>query len=206
MAMTPPAPRPVLDAVFRWVAAGSVFGILFVAVLRLAPEPASALDLAIGRTGGERLHVALGLGQARYPLETARTGPAIDLALFEGRVVFVNFWATWCPPCLTELPSLLDLASARAAEGLVIVAVSSDDSWDAIEAFVQSLGPGKIPKNFRIVRDPSPPADRDLKSRFGTRKLPESYLVRNGVVEVKYVNARDWTDPDVLATIDLLSR
>jgi thiol-disulfide isomerase/thioredoxin len=127
-----------------------------------------------------------------------------SLADFSSRLVFVNFWGTFCPPCIEELPSLLALARSRDPKDLVVVAVSYDDSWEAIDDFFSRIASADVPPNFVVVRDPVGVAGRDLKAAFGTDKLPESYLVRKGTVEARFVNARDWIDPAIIGLVGVL--
>src|SRR5207245_60725 len=79
----------------------------------------------------------------------ALQGAEVDLESYRGHVVLVNFWATWCPPCVEEMPSLERLHRALAGEGLVVLGVSIDDDGAALEAFVRRAG-----VTFPIVRDP----------------------------------------------------
>ena len=128
----------------------------------------------------------------------------VSLASFDARLVFVNFWGTYCPPCIEELPSLLALARSKDPKDLLVVAVAYDDSWQAIDDFFARNASTQVPPNFVIVRDPTVTAGRDLKAAFGTEKIPESYLVRGGRVEAKFVNSRDWIDPTIVGLIEVL--
>ena len=80
-------------------------------------------------------------GSAAPPLRlTAMQGGEVDREDYRGRVVLVNFWATWCPPCVEEMPSLEGLHRALSGEGLVVLGVSIDDDGAALEAFVRRAG------------------------------------------------------------------
>jgi len=119
-------------------------------------------------------------------------------------LLFLNFWGTFCAPCIEELPSLLAMARSRAPEGVVVVAVSYDESFDAIDRFFREFTSESIPDNFLVVRDPA--GARDLKGLFGTEKIPESYLIRDGQVLARFVNARDWIHPDIVGLFNELLR
>ncbi len=108
----------------------------------------------------------------------------MDLATLRGKVVLVNFWATWCPPCLEEMPSLEKFARAYDVE---VLAVSVDDGWEPVEKFLGKNTP------FRVALD----RGAKVSQIYGTTKFPESYLVdRDGKLRLKFVGPRDWTDPN----------
>jgi len=95
----------------------------------------------------------------------ARGGGEVDLSAFRGKPVLVNFWATWCPPCRDEMPSLNRLAQSFDPQSFEVVAISVDDGWEPIEKF---LAGQKIP--FRVVWDEGAKMSRT----WGTSKYPES--------------------------------
>lgn len=100
-----------------------------------------------------------------------------------GRVVLVHFWATWCPPCVEELPALLAAARAFDHQGLTLLAVSVDDDWPELEAFFE----GEVPPE--VYRAVAPDAHRV----FGVHTLPDTYLVdRDGQLRLRYGGARPW--------------
>ena len=102
-------------------------------------------------------------------------------------VSLVHFWATWCPPCIDEIPALQRLAQDFSGqEGFVVVMVAVDDSTNKVTTF---LGPGWD----MVLFDPN----WDVAKRYGTSKLPETYLVVRGQVVDKFVGATDWDDPEI---------
>ena len=193
----------------RWFGpalAAAAFAILLTGMLSAGSAEQSTLDLLLRRSKGEAMSVPLTPGQSSYVLEARRDGQVVPvtLASFDARVVFVNFWGPYCPPCVDELPSLLALARSKDPKDLVVVAVAYDDSWQAIDDFFAKNATAQVPPNFVIVRDPNSTAKRDLKAAFGTDKIPESYLVRGGRIEAKFVNARDWIDPTIVGLVEAL--
>jgi thiol-disulfide isomerase/thioredoxin len=102
-------------------------------------------------------------------------------------VSLVHFWATWCPPCIDEIPALQRLAQDFSnQQGFVVVMVAVDDSTNKVTTF---LGPGWD----MVLFDPN----WDVAKRYGTSKLPETYLVVRGQVVDKFVGATDWDDPEI---------
>jgi thiol-disulfide isomerase/thioredoxin len=117
----------------------------------------------------------------------------VSLAQFHGRPVIVNFWATWCAPCLDELPSLLALQ--RRMPQLAIVAISQDQDAAAYRSFLLTYQ-----VDLLTLRDPS----MSVQHLYGTQKIPESYVIdRDGILRRKFVSAQDWTTPEI---IDYLSK
>lgn len=111
----------------------------------------------------------------------------INLASYRGKVVLLNFWATWCPPCVQEMPSLSQLH--RDDPNLVILAVSIDENADDYKSFIRERH-----IEFTTVRDPQQKA----ASLFHTEKWPETYIIdRNGIIRRKFIGAQDWTDPEI---------
>ena len=141
-----------------------------------------------------------GCDRGQHPQELGKTAPAftlhdgaqtISLSQYRGRVVLLNFWASWCAPCIDELPSLMALH--RRLPGLAILGVSIDGDSQAYRSFL-----AEYRVDFPTIRDPS----QETMHRYGTVQIPESYLIdRSGHIVRKYVSEQDWTDPEVLATL-----
>ncbi len=109
---------------------------------------------------------------------------------FRGQVVVLNFWATWCPPCVEEMPSLIQMAKEVKPKGVTVIGVSVDVDGDAYKKFLKDHGVG-----FLTVRDP----DQKSPALYGTTGWPETYIIdRNGVLRRKFVGPVDWTDPQIV--------
>ena len=128
--------------------------------------------------------------------------PGVDgarhaLADHAGKVVFLNFWATWCPPCREELPVLQQLHETLAGEGLHVLAVSVDTtSTESVASFVARHG-----VDFSVLHD----ADSEIARSYGVRAYPTSVLIdRRGRVAYRLASAWDWTDPAALAWLRTL--
>ena len=106
--------------------------------------------------------------------------------------MLVSFWATWCPPCVEEMPSLEDLAR-RLGDKATVLTVSVDESWDAIRGFFPRGTP------LTVLLDPS----RQVPARWGTSQFPESFLVDpTGHVRYAFINQRNWSIPEATACIE----
>jgi cytochrome c biogenesis protein CcmG, thiol:disulfide interchange protein DsbE len=119
---------------------------------------------------------------------TDQSGRIHNLADYRGKVVFLNFWATWCAPCREEMPDMDRLARILGGEkDFAMVAVSVDDDWRAVSEFFG----GKEPP-FTVVRDDG----AKVSQAYGTTMYPESYVIdRDGKVIAKFVGIRGWADP-----------
>lgn len=121
----------------------------------------------------------------------------ITLRDYRGKVVVLNFWATWCPPCVEETPSLEDFAKKTRGEGVTVIGVSVDQDGKALEKFVADSR-----LTYIIARDPT----RALATRYGTLKFPETYILdRDGKVADKIIGAINWNDPRILMFVDDLA-
>ena len=128
----------------------------------------------------------------------ARTGETVRLADLKGRPVLINFWATWCAPCVSEMPALEALAAERAGTPLVIMAVSEDRKGESVVApFVQKLGLSKLP----IYLDSGSEALR----AFESDALPTTVLIdRRGREVGRLLGAASWDSVAARRLIDRL--
>jgi peroxiredoxin len=124
-------------------------------------------------------------------------GKLKNLADFRGRVVVLNFWATWCPPCIDEMPSLERLHQAMADRGVAVIAVSVDERFSDVPAFVE-----KFDLTFSVLYDEG----KKVSRKYQTFKYPETYILdREGRLKSKVVGPRDWAAPTVIRDmVDLL--
>jgi cytochrome c biogenesis protein CcmG, thiol:disulfide interchange protein DsbE len=114
---------------------------------------------------------------------------------FGGKVLVLNFWASWCTPCVQEIPSLNAFQRQFANSGVVVVAVSIDKNPQKYQAFLRAIGPA-----FDTARDPA----ADVSAQYGTYQIPESYIIKDGRVMRKYGNAEDWTSDGITQYVQSL--
>jgi len=124
---------------------------------------------------------------------TTDSGKRISRSDFGGKLLVLNFWATWCPPCVEELPSLHQFAQQVGDSGVVVLGVSIDKSEQNYKRFLQ-----RNRVAFETARDP----DANIAAEYGTFKWPETYVIgKDGKVLQKYIGPVEWTDPKVIASI-----
>lgn len=128
---------------------------------------------------------------------TALDGKNYKISDFKEKIVVLNFWASWCAPCVVEFPKLVDLAASR--NDLILIALSSDTAPDKIENFLakqQSKIKEKLKSpNIIIARDNGKKITEDL---FQTYKLPETILIdREGRMAQKIVGDTDWSGEEI---------
>jgi len=130
------------------------------------------------------------IGAAAPDFKLQDSDRKVNLSQFRGQVVVLNFWATWCPPCTEELPSLINLQDRLRSRGVVVLGVSIDVDNDAYHRFLKLRN-----VNFLTVRDP----EQKVADLYGTAGWPETYVIdRQGVLRRKIVGPVDWTAPDMV--------
>jgi len=121
-------------------------------------------------------------------------GKPMQLSDYRGKVVVLNFWATWCPPCVDETPSLVALQRSIEPKGGTVLGISVDTDAQAYTNFVQ-----RNAIDFPTYRDPS----AKIAEEYGTFMYPETYIIdRRGRIARKIVGAQDWTSPEMKRYLD----
>lgn len=118
-------------------------------------------------------------------------GLTISPASFGGRLLVLNFWATWCPPCIEEMPSLDQMQKQLKDAGVVVLGISVDEDEAAYKNFL-----ARTRVSFLTARDPA----AQISSLYGTYRYPETYVInREGKVVQKIIGPTEWTDERMLA-------
>jgi cytochrome c biogenesis protein CcmG, thiol:disulfide interchange protein DsbE len=153
----------------------------------------SAACLAVGLLAG-----LIGCYSGSHPARIGSNAPdftlqdsdhKVTLSQFRGQVVVLNFWATWCPPCIDETPSLVRMTARFKNKGVVVLAVSIDADDAAYHKFLKDYS-----VNMVTVRDEA----KKASSLYGTFGWPETYVIdRGGVIRRKFIGPVDWTSPEV---------
>jgi peroxiredoxin len=129
--------------------------------------------------------VAIGDSAPDFSVPALPSG-SLDLKTYRRQIVVLHFWATWCPPCVEETPSLEQFAEKMRDRGVIVLSVSVDQNQEALQDYVQ-----KNHISYLVGRDP----DQALAARYGTFQFPETYILdHRGLVAEKVVGATDWED------------
>ena len=123
-------------------------------------------------------------------------GRTVTRSDFGGKLLVLNFWASWCPPCVEETPSLNAFQKQLAPDGVVVLGVSIDANEKLYKQFVDRY---KIA--FPTARDP----EANISASYGTFQIPESYIIdKSGRVREKIISNTNWMDPEFLARVKSL--
>lgn len=125
-------------------------------------------------------------------------GKPVKLSDYRGKIVIVNFWASWCNPCVEEFPSMIKLIS-QFSNDVVVFAVSEDDNREDIQVFMKAMG---LPKpGFEIVWD----ENKENMKAWGVEKVPETFLVgRDGKLIRKVLGIENWANDDAVGYFKML--
>jgi peroxiredoxin len=172
---------------------GVILIILLVAV--------GSLILFLLSKGGSKGVKIIGVGdQAPNFTLTSLDGKQVTLSDLRGKVVMVHFWATWCPPCVEEMPTLQTLNQRFLGKDFELLAVSVDEDGAAgVGSFMQ-----RNRLNVPVLLDPA----HATAASYGTFKFPETYILdRSGIVKYKIIGSRDWSDPAAIKALqDMLTQ
>jgi thiol-disulfide isomerase/thioredoxin len=138
-------------------------------------------------------------------LKNSFPSPDFTLPLLDGGTIrlhdlngltLLNFWATWCPPCREEIPSLEALYRRFRDAGLELVAVDIQENKDAVAAFIQQFG-----MSFPVALD----ATGEVSMRYGIQSIPTTLLIdREGNIIASAIGGRDWDSPEMIRVFELL--
>ena len=132
----------------------------------------------------------------------AENGRAVSVPNFGGKLLVLNFWATWCPPCIEEMPSLVQLQK-QLQDRVTVLGVSVDDDADDYHKFLKDHG-----IDFLTVREGGTKTNTgvisSIANQYGTSKIPETYIIdRNGMIRRKFIGPVDWKQQEI---VEYLSR
>lgn len=122
---------------------------------------------------------------------TDMSGKNVTLSDYRGKVVIINFWATWCPPCRAEMPSMETLYQTLKDDGLIMLAVNIEPNGrQAVADFI-----AQNPHTFPVLLD----EQAKVQTLYGVFKFPESFILRkDGTIDDHVIGAIDWAHPEVI--------
>ena len=126
-------------------------------------------------------------------------GKQVSLSALRGKVVLVNFWATWCPPCIEEMPSMERLNEVMAGDDFVLLAINTEENGrSVVPAFLKNT-----PYTFPILYD-----DKGVVQKlYGVFKFPESFIIRkDGTVAEKIIGPLDWSSLETITHLKRLTK
>ena len=119
------------------------------------------------------------------------SGKKVSLSSYQGKLVFLNFWATWCPPCRAEMPSMERLYQKLKTKGLAILAVDLQEDAKSVQKFIDEH---KL--TFTVLLD----SDGRVGATYGARSIPTTYIIgRDGSALGGVIGGREWDTPEMIA-------
>ncbi len=130
------------------------------------------------------------------------TGETLTLKDLRGKFVVLNFWASWCEPCITEWPQIARLAERFAArDDIVVLAVSQDETAEEVTKFLERMSLKS--SGVRVGWD----SEKTVAKSYGTDKLPDTYFIgSDGQLISAFVNVRDWGRPGAYRCVESVAR
>ncbi len=153
------------------------------------PRYIVAIVLLLGLTGCYSGTKPTRIGSAAPDFVVQDSDRKVALHDFKGQTVVLNFWATWCAPCVEEMPSLIQMSKNVKDKNVAVIGVSIDVDETAYKNFLQKHG-----VTFLTVRDP----EQKSSALYGTTGWPETFIIdKDGVLRRKFVGPVDWSDPQI---------
>lgn len=128
--------------------------------------------------------------------------------LAKGDTLVLHFWASWCEPCIQELPEIAELSQTLEKYKISVVSVSHDDAWQEADDALQRATGHALPKLGVWLREPegqSGATNKMLRVRLGTEKLPETYVIQGDKILVRLIATQDWRNPRMVRALADLS-
>ena len=145
--------------------------------------------------------VSVGDSAPTFTVKTLK-GTEMSPRNFGGKLLVLNFWASWCGPCVQEMPSLVEFQKMFEPQGVVVLAINVDRREDNYRNMIK-----RFQVSFETAWDPK----ENVSYKYGTFKFPESYIIRDGKVVQKYAGLPDvngewrpWTDPEIIRYVKSL--
>lgn len=122
-------------------------------------------------------------------------------SLRDGKPTILHFWATWCAPCIMELPELIELSKKQ--KNYNFIAIAEDDSWNDLEQFfLKHPNLSEMKNSMTIILD----SGRKIANTYGSSQFPETFILnKNLIIEAKFIGAKSWLHPQMTNFLNLVS-
>lgn len=146
---------------------------------------------------GKKAPLSEGVTAPAFEVTDPASGKKLDLSAFRGKVIFINFWATWCPPCREELPAIDSLFKELAFDpGFAMVTILYNDSPETAKEMLRSMG-----LTIPVYSDAGGISARN----YELTGVPETYLVdKKGILRKRVIGALDWSSPEAKSFVTSL--
>ena len=184
----------------KWLLLLTSLFLLFSCTPKVQDSSGTELENTFQNAGIPLLKQKLTPRDFSLPLASPQPAPILSgnqsLGSLTGKVVFLNFWATWCGPCRDEMPSMETLYNRYRDRGLEILAVNSGESQSQVNTFMKEYG-----LSFPVVLD----SDSRVSQTYGIQGIPTTFLIdRQGKIILRVVGSLHWDTPEVFAAFDKL--
>jgi peroxiredoxin len=165
-----------------------------VAVVLIAILLLTILSTGCDRPGGGA-DIAVGQVVPDFTLKDME-GRSVTLSDYRGKVVFLNFWATWCPPCREEMPAMERLNAVFEGKDFVMLAVNTEKDIETVRAFLK-----QSPHSFTVLLD----QQATVQNLYGVFRFPETFLLdKEGRLVERFLGARDWSSVEFMKRISTM--
>lgn len=149
----------------------------------------------------DKSYVNAGIKTLSKPLQAPEfsgknlNGESIDLSKLKGKVILLNFWASWCGPCVAEMPSLERLSNSVDSDDIIVVAINVGESSEVVSKFIDK---GKY--TFTVIPD----SKKEIATKYAIRSIPSTYIIdKDGMIVASKLGSQEW---DSQSVIDILNK
>lgn len=190
----------VAEEKYRWIpfyalAVAMVIATGFWKIEKSREEPLRPMDKRTARADNKKASEKPPMEGLMAPDFTLPTldGKEMKLSDYAGKIVFLNIWATWCPPCKEEMPSMQKLYEMMRGRDFVMLTISIDEKKEAVEAFMKEMS-----LTFPVGLDPQ----QKVSAQYRITGVPESYIIdKSGMVMHHLIGPGDWSNPEVVSAL-----
>ena len=161
-------------------------------------------DIAFQEPDSQETAIGAPASDFAVPANQVANKKKFQLSSVKGFPIILHFWATWCGPCVQELPQLIKLAQQMRQQGFVVVAVAMDEDWRTVDRFfIKHPNLAEMRNQMVLILDPP----GTIANQYGVSRFPETLLINSGfVVDNKLIGAQPWTHPKMQLYLERLKK